>query len=439
VTLSFGQSLRDYANRVNSTYDPTDPSNVSHTGTSMALRNVVAPTPDVSYFSSGTRYASNARTLPTGRAGGFVGVPAQGDETVPGPLSIWEPASKNRPHEQVGKFGTSLMGTQSGFTPGVPTPFTDYPDPAERLRQMAAPDNPDNRGFVEGLLGGLGGLFGEAGRGVGAAIGSAVDLPFEAAGNIAGLPFAALSASPYWLEYAEGKEGIDPDLKALWQEAAEDNPVNGLLMWGHVAKAQWQRDLQAGRVTGLMGDVGPATSLTDQLGLFMQLTFGAASRATQRAIVGTGFKAEDLDQIQSAARRGNMEDVANEQWRGIAERLERGDFGRIGSQEARDRMLDQLVVQSGAGALLRQPDDPEQKADGFPFVTAQGLLDFGLEIVTDPTVLASFGVGGIAKFAKVGTMALDRRPGCRTRRGDQGGGGDGHAAGQVRHARAGVG
>jgi hypothetical protein len=399
---------------------------------------------DPGFRTGASRFASTARGFqPVGVQPGDEEVPVE--DIVPGPLGIWE-EDKGRPHQQIGKHGINLLGTAGPGQPGAPTPYQPAEvDPAEELRRAAAPDNPDNSGFWQGLLGTVGGLFGETGHGIGSFIGSGVDLPFETVGNVAGLPLSAYSGVQYLanreqqpfnplalLSHVVDPTGsldllltgglerlqVDEDLAATYREASEDNPINGLLMMGQVAKAQWQRDVEAGRRTGLMQDIGPATAVTDQLGVLLaalSVPQRAAVRGVTGALVATdraAGPAASLAAVERAVTTDDISELKNPAFQRLAQRLERGDFGPVGSQQARDAMLDTLVAEGG---ILRDVSDVEQ-APGkginavLPFnMTFQGLADMAFSVATDPLILADFGVAGISRGAKAATMAANTR------------------------------
>ena len=410
--FSFGQALRDFGSRPNPNRDPMDPFAPSSTPTTRALRSVVSPVPHSSIFRSGSR-----GSLPTL---GASGAGSQGPDIVPGPLGTWE-HDRGRPHQQVGKFGVNLLGSGQGFAPGEVTPYSQPLDAAAALRQQADPSNPDNRGFIEGLLGAVGGVFGSGGQAVGRAIGSGFDLPFETIGNVAGVLTSRLTGQEQW------ETGIDADLLDAYRQAERENPINGLLLWGNVAKAQHQRDLASGKRTehGLMQDIGPAVALTDFIGMALQVGFGVPARGVQRVIGGATIDDENLQRVERAVARGETvtegEDgimvssdpnINSDVYARMQMRLARGDFGAPGSQRARDLMRDAIITEGG---LLRDPSDAPQKAgEGLnaflPFgMTGQGLLDMGTEVVTDPAIIASFGVGAVAKAARMGTMAANAK------------------------------
>jgi hypothetical protein len=448
--------------------------------THRALSTMFSRLPDPLYFPGAVGFngltdpgfrTGTSRLASTARGGGTfqpVGVqPGEEEEVtpVPGPLGIWED-DKGRPHQQTGKFGANLLGTAGPGQPGAPTAYqpAEVP-PEEQLRALAAPDNPDNSGFWQGLLGTVGGIFGEVGHNVGSAIGSGVDLPFEAVGNVAGLPLSAVSSAQY-LANRDGKErpfnplallshvidptggldlyisgGLEPealqvddDLAAIYREAAEDNPINGLLMMGQLAKAQWQRDVEQGRRTGLMQDIGPATAVTDQLGVLLS-ALSVPQRALVRGVSGyAGTTEASLKAVEQAVRTDDISELKNSAFQRLAQRLDRGDFGPIGSQQARDAMLDTLIAE---GSVLRDVGDVEQVNEGFnplaaaaqflapagtaqalgfspnqalPFnMTFQGLADMAFSLATDPLILADFGVAGVARGAKAATMAANTR------------------------------
>lgn len=381
-----------------------------------ALRRIISPVPQSGLFSSG----AYLRGLPTlGRSAGTQA--GGGPNLVPGPLGIWQ-EDRNRPREQTGKFGVNLMGEGQGWAPGAPSPYTPGapPDRAEQLRALAAPDNPDNKGFFEGMFGAIGGVLGDAGEQVGSFLGSGVDLPFETAGNILGLPLGLATS------IGQHTDNIDADLLQVYEEASKDNPIQGLLLWSHLAKAQWQRDADAGRHTGLFSDLGPATALTDQAGLLLNAIFGSGMKALQRGALGaTGAAEQSIRTVEQAVARGETvtqrddgtfessdERIQANVYANLQMRLERGDFGRPGSQEARDRMLDQIVVEGG---VLRDVSDVPQVAgeggnQALPFgMTFQGLADMAFSLATDPLILASGGVAALGKFAKAGTMAANAK------------------------------
>ena len=472
--------------------------------THRALTTMFAPRPDPSYFpgpvgfngmtnpgfrTGASRLASSAQ----GRGYTPVGVQAEEEEVTPtpGPLGIWED-DKGRPHQQIGKYGVNLMGTAGPGQPGAPTAYVPEPvEAADKLRGLAAPDNPENSGFWQGLLGGIGQMFGETGRGVGSFIGSGVDLPFEAVGNVAGLPMSAMSSAQYlsnrgeqerpfnplallshvvdptggldlWLNggLEPGALDVDDDLAAIYRESIEDNPINGLLLMGQLGKAQWQRDVEQGRRTGLMQDIGPATALTDQLGVLLT-GLSVPGRALVRGAVGALVATEreagplgSLQAIEAAVRADDIGQVKNEAFQRIAQRLQRGDFGPVGSQEARDRMLDTMISEGSilrdAGDLEQHPGFDNQEGLGFlngvlPFnMTFQGIADMAFSIATDPLIIADFGVAGIAKGAKAATMAANTRvwaaiPAARRAAVSEAVEEDRHARRQLRGQGAGVG
>lgn len=353
--------------------DPTAPSFMPPVGNfqlpdfRQTLRGLVGPRLDRSIFSTG------ATRL--GGGGGGLSAPDQPD-VVPGPFGVYQ-EDKGRPFEQVGKFGVNLMPSVGTRAPGGPSPYE------------VRPENPlQETGFFEGLFGGIAGFTGNEGiANVGRTIGSAVDLPLEATGNIVGLPGALLSAAP--IQFREG--GLDPEIEAMYQQAVAENPINGILMWSHAAKAQWEKDVAEGRMTGLMADVGPAVAATDQLGLLIQLLLAKPQQGVQRiatSIFGEG-PMESIEKVEAAARSSGSEPgIQNAFYQGLQERLERGDFGEIGSQRARDLMLDEVVLHN---ATLRDAGDPDQEG----IITGQGLADIGLSLVTDPWLILG-GIGGLA-------------------------------------------
>ena len=413
MTFDFSGSLRNLQARPSPNFDPYDPFTAVASPTYRALGNVIQP------------IATRALTsLPILRSSAPADLPSP---AVPGPLSTWQDPDAFRPYQQTGKFGVNLLGEQPGITPQVV-----QPDAAAMLRSAADPNNPDNRGFIEGLLGGIGGIFGQGGKDVGSFVGSAFDLPFEAAGNIVGLvPTLATT---------QGKT-YDPDLQAIYDEATKGNPVQGLLLLGQLAKAQWSRDELAGKHTGLFGDFGPATNPVELLGLVLA---GASSgmRWVQRQAIEHGFPGvaggaggsirtieqaiaegataeEVLDETgaPTGEYRSTDERVRNNIYAEMQFRLQRGDFGPVGSKEARDKVMDQLVIE---GALLRDVGDENQVSALFNPVadrahssvlgfTGQGLADLAVSIFTDPLIIGDAMVGLGVKVAKAGAIAANSR------------------------------
>ena len=416
ATYNFGETLRNFGSRPDPLADPLDPFAPAYNPTARALRQVASPVPYSGMFGTGSLSRLPTLGAPSGDA--------QGAQIVPGPLGTWE-RDRGRRHQQTGKFGVNLLGSGQGFAPGGATPYSEPPDAAAQLRGMADPANPDNRGFIEGLLGTVGGLFGEGGKAVAGTIGSGFDLPLEAIGNLFGVGTSLLTGQEQW---ADNGRNIDSDLMEVYRQAERENPINGLLLWGHVAKAQFQRDVASGARTeaGLMQDVGPAVALTDFLGMILNVGFGTPARAVQRGIAGASVDDENLQRVENAVRRGETvtEDpetgqftssdgsIVNPAYARLQMRLERGDFGAPGTKRARDLMRDALVVE---GAVLRDPGDAQQVAgEGgnqfLPFgMTGQGLLDMAFGVVTDPTIIAGAGVGAVAKAAKMGTMAANAK------------------------------
>ena len=303
---------------------------------------------------------------------------------VPGPLDIYQ-FDKGRAYQNIGKFGVNLMPPAHG--PGRPD--------AMNLAAPSMPRQPfEEAGFFEGLLGGVAGFTGnEAVAGLGRFVGSVVDLPMEAIGNVAGLPLAVLSSLPVHMRPG----GIDPDIMEQYNQSTRDNPLNGILMYSHAAKSQWSRDVQAGRMTGLMGDVGPAVALTDQLGLAMQVLLAKPQQAIMRAFGGAALPS--IEAIEEAARSaGPDEEISNPFYQELQQRLERGDFGTIGARTTRDKLMDEIVVRN---QLLRDAGDPDQEG----LVTGQGLADIAVSLATDPWLILG-GVSGLAsKSLKAGQMA----------------------------------
>jgi hypothetical protein len=393
VTFDFSGAIRSLQSRPSPNFDPYDPfSTTSGLSTYSALPNIVSPIS-----------LRTMQTLPMTRA-----TAQRADPIVPGPLGIWQLQSRSRPNEQIGKFGVNLLGEQ-GYTPGAPTPYATQPtDAAAQLRAMADPNNPQNRGFIEGLLGGIGGIFGQGGKDVGSFVGSIFDFPLELSGNLLGLPGSFATA-----QLTTGGKAWDPDIQAIYDQAAKQNPLNGLLLWGQAAKAQWVRDTEAGRHTGLYADFGPATALTDQLGFILQ-GLSVPMRWTQRAFSG-GATDQSMADVERALASGaetytdaqgvvhsTADWIKNSAWARVQQRLARGDFGPVGSQEARDKAIDALIVE---GSLLRDAGDPDQQG----FLTGQGLADIAFSLVTDPTLIASSIVGAAGKLGKVATMAANAK------------------------------
>lgn len=370
-----------YRRRARATSATTGPTSIPLVG-GFASRFVAPRGP-----AGGVRLSTGAVRL--GRTGGGQGGNASSDEIVAGPLGIYQ-EDKGRPFEQVGKFGSNLL-QPTGYGPGAPSAY--HPAVENPLKET---------GFWEGVLGGLGGIVGgDVGRNVLGTLGSGVDLPFEAAGNIAGLPLGFITSAPTHLS----EEGLRPEFQQVYEAAIEENPLNAILYWSRVAKMQWEADVAAGRQVGFLADIGPSVNPIEQLGTAVNLLLFKPQEFVSGALSrGTGNQTETLETLEQAARTGQSGRIRNPFYAELLMRLERGDFGSPGSQQARDLMIDEIVRNN---ATLRDPN--EENEESPIWLTSQGLTDFAYSLVTDPWILAAGIPGLVRNAAKSGWATINAK------------------------------
>lgn len=302
-----------------------------------------------------------------------------------GPLGSWQ-EDQGRPYANLGKFPLRFTATP-GLEAGGASPFSVAAPPTAGVRapgEIAAP----MPGFWESAFGGIMGVMGEGAGDLGRTIGSLVDFPMEAAGNILALP-----ALPYNAQWLGGREApLDADLQAAWDASIEENPLNQIIRLGEFARYQWERDVEAGKFTGLTSDIGPAANAWDTWTTLLRFGLVLPGQAIERGV--TGFFGTGQDRINAAQQMADNitvpDEYANDEYLQLmAERIKRGDYGTVTDPEFHNKMLDDMVINGQ--------------------VTGNFLADMGLSLITDPWIVASLGAGVVRKIATSGAMAIATR------------------------------
>jgi hypothetical protein len=240
-------------------------------------------------------------------------------------------------------------------------------------------------GFWESAFGGIMGIMGEGAGDIGRTIGSIVDFPMEAAGNILALP--SLPFNAMWLGGREAP--LDADLQATWDASIEENPLNQIIRLGEFARYQWERDVKGGRMTGLLSDVGPAANAWDTWTTLLRFGLVLPGQSIERGVIGaTGLGGDRVEAAQAMANNITVEDkYANDTFlQMMAERIRNGDYGTVTDPEFHNKMLDDMVINGQ--------------------VTGNFLGDMALSLVTDPWIVASLGTGVVRKIATSGATAI---------------------------------
>ena len=242
--------------------------------------------------------------------------------------------------------------------------------PLRRFDELPTAKPPPQPGLAETLMRGAGMLFSswageEHSQNFGnilGSVGSIFDFPFKQVGPIPLLPGSA-----------DPKEVFDklPDneLKLAYDQAILSDPVNASL---HIAdyleihKNDVATMMGVARTTGMV--FKPADSLASQLSNIIFGGLFAAGDAVARTYVGSGVR-----DVENTILNADIDTLPDE-LKHIRGRYEQGDI-------TYDQMLDDITT-----SRWRWHQDDS---------VAGALLSFGLDIVTDPLVIGSFGAGAV--------------------------------------------
>lgn len=270
------------------------------------------------------------------------------------------------PYEDVGKTNVSLPP----YAPPVreEVDFTKAP--------QATP------GLAEGMLRGLTDLFsgvlpgdpaqrgtvrGELSEGMGR-LGSLVDLPLEALTHV---PVGG------------------PDVRQAFEmlpDTAEKGKIEKAYETAPDVALQWMAQYIRNHETEFSQAMGVPRITAD---LFMPdstiLERGLALLSIPQMAVGRTYAGMDMRNLDETVVNAQPESLPAP-LQDLQARYKRGDLGPMGSQQAKDALLDELT------------------ATGYAF-TNDSFVNFALGVVTDPVILASFGTGLAVKAVETGAVA----------------------------------
>ena len=324
-----------------------------------------------------TAYLSSSSNLPKLRA-------ASGNKPlVYGPLGEWQ-NDKGRPFGSIGRVGLNLLPNQDVQAGGT------------GAYAPGAQSQADQPGFFSNLIGGLFGFAGEGAAGVGRTIGSVPDAIISGAAEAVHLPFGIASGA---ITAATG-EGFDRESMALYQQKIRENPLNALLALDDVARQQWQRDVESGRNHGLLQGLGPSSNLWEDMGNVIQL-LNIPAAIVRRGLIGeAGAAAPQLAEVEKYAL-GARDALKSTFWQELADRYKSGAFGAVGSQQARDALMDEVAVY---GMIARQADAPDEG-----LLSGQTLVDMLAMTLTDPLIVGDLGLAVASKISLSAARTVSAR------------------------------
>ena len=233
-------------------------------------------------------------------------------------------------------------------------------------------------GFAEGFLGGiteaftgaLPGFIRDPLVGVAKGLGSGIDLPLEAIGH---LPINEWVG----LENAQGAFDLLPvtQEKAVTIAQMKADPVNANWYLSRYVRTHGGDYAAAKGLPQLLAPIIQPDATVLERGL---MALGLPSQMIARTYAGMANRADEL--INSVDPNLHPEVKA------LQERYARGELGQVGSEEARNRLLDEMTVQ-GFGYT------------NDPFV---GML---AEMLLDPIIIGGMGSGLALKAVRTGALA----------------------------------
>ena len=288
------------------------------------------------------------------------------------------PSAQPRPSEadiaRFGKFSLGIMPPRySNITPSI--------EQLAAAAQVATPDQAPktvfgtDQGFVSQVLGGLTDLFTgflpheiqDPIVNVASGIGAALDLPLEAVSHV--------NVGPS-VEQAFAMVQDTPEKQAL-RELMEADSIHAEWYMGQYLRSHGG-DLAAaqGISQAFAAMIQPGATLLERAMGVLNL----GSFAVSRTLAG-GDALERFDTIMQQPRENLPDNIGV-----VRDRYERGDYGTPGTQEAKERFLDE-IVNSGAG------------------LSDNVFINMIAEMATDPVMIAGLGTGIAVKSIGVGAFA----------------------------------
>ena len=337
-----------------------DPRRPSPTTESAGLAKPIVP----DYSPPGVQWTQGGRPSSRGAIDTGYDLPTARQALTRSSEGYEAPDTEFATREQVSDIGK----TKVAIAPGVPSPVVP--------EDLKAPDRVP--GFFEGMLGGLveaftgvlPGWLRDPVVGIAQGAGQLADIPGEALGHV---PINQM----FGLEDLEGAFKLMPltDEKKRVIAAMEADPLEADWYMSQYLRAHaGDYADEKGLPLILANLIRPDATIQERL--FMGL--GIPAQFVARNVAGVFGRAEEL----LAADIESLDPAL----RALRTRYEAGEFGPVGSDEAKRRLLDEMTTAGYAWG-------------NDPFISMLA------EMVTDPVIIASFGTGAALGMVRTGTLA----------------------------------